>query len=255
MKALRAASNTSTWISATLESPFALPTPPERPAQHPPAMPAELFQHADSNGMPYTPCGQAKFPRKNGVQSTQTRQRKRCAAAPHGRRGQGASRPARPGAAARAPAAQPRLNCTPRSASLHRIWLHPPHICDKLTGAPVRARAPVALWHRLVRLPACGSEAEAFEAEAGAAGDERHHLQAIRRRFLYEVRGSTGANRAHERQRGSSNAAAATVREGTRRRRRRSILLHAAASGANSDDSAWRPARCHARRRHLFDGV
>ena len=97
LKALRAASNTSTWISATLESPFALPTPPERPAQHPPAMPAELFQHADSNGMPYTPCGQAKFPRKNGVQSTQTRQRKRCAAAPHGRRGQGASRPARPG--------------------------------------------------------------------------------------------------------------------------------------------------------------
>jgi hypothetical protein len=33
---------------------------------------------------------------KNGVRSVRTRQRKRCAAAPHGRRGQGASRPARP---------------------------------------------------------------------------------------------------------------------------------------------------------------
>ena len=39
--------------------------------------------------MPYNLCGQARFSRKNGVQSVGTRQRKRCAAAPHGRRGRG----------------------------------------------------------------------------------------------------------------------------------------------------------------------
>ena len=38
-----------------------------------------------------------RFSKKNGVRSVKTRQRKRCAAAPRGRRGQGASRPARPG--------------------------------------------------------------------------------------------------------------------------------------------------------------
>ena len=145
MKASRAVCNASSWISATLESPFALPTPPERPAQHPPAMRAELFQHADSNGMPYTRCGQAKFPRKNGVQSTQTRQRKRCAAAPHGRRGQGASRPARPGLLTFSSATQPRRHLPLRSTSLHRFATPIPSF-QVLLSAPQSGRSVRPLW-------------------------------------------------------------------------------------------------------------
>ena len=75
----------------------ALSTPRELTVRRPPAMPAQYFQRSDSTRMPYNLCEQARFSRKKGVQSVRTRQRKRCAAAPHGRRGQGASRPARPG--------------------------------------------------------------------------------------------------------------------------------------------------------------